>query len=70
MPFDLNDRRALTALIAISVLLFVVDLGGRDLWDIDEGIHAAIAQTMLLSGDWVIPIFNDEAFLDKPPLFN
>jgi 4-amino-4-deoxy-L-arabinose transferase-like glycosyltransferase len=70
MPFDLNDRRALTALIAISVLLFIVDLGGRDLWDIDEGMHAAIAQTMSLSGDWVTPKFNGEAFLDKPPLFN
>lgn len=70
MPFDLNDRRALAALIAISVLLFIVDLGGRDLWDIDEGMHAAIAQTMLLSGNWVTPVFNGEAFLDKPPLFN
>lgn len=70
MPFDLNDRRALAALVAISVLLFIVDLGGRDLWDIDEGMHAAIAQTMLLSGDWVTPTFNGEAFLDKPPLFN
>ncbi len=70
MPFDLNDRRALAALVAISVLLFIVDLGGRDLWDIDEGMHAAIAQTMSLSGDWVTPVFNGEAFLDKPPLFN
>lgn len=70
MPFDRNDRRALTALVAISIVMFIVDLGGRDLWDIDEGMHAAIAQTMLLSGDWVTPVFNGEAFLDKPPLFN
>jgi len=70
MTLDLNDRRAMATLVAISVLLFIVDLGGRDLWDIDEGMHAAIAQTMLLSGDWVTPVFNGEAFLDKPPLFN
>lgn len=69
MQFDLNDRRAMIALVAISVLLFLVDLGGRDLWDIDEGMHAAIAQTMLLSGDWITPVFNNEVFLDKPPLF-
>lgn len=45
-------------------------LGVRDIWDIDEGMHAAIAQTMVLSGDWVTPVFNGEAFFDKPALFN
>ncbi len=60
----------LAALIAISGLIFFAFLGARDLWDIDEGMHAAIAQTMVLSGDWVTPMFNGEAFLDKPALFN
>ncbi len=70
MHFETTDRRALATLIGISMLLFFVDLGGRDIWDIDEGMHAAIAVNMLQSGDWVTPIFNGEAFLDKPPLFN
>jgi 4-amino-4-deoxy-L-arabinose transferase-like glycosyltransferase len=60
----------LTTLIAICGMLFFAFLGIRDLWDIDEGMHAAIAQTMLLSGDWVTPVFNGEAFFDKPVLFN
>jgi 4-amino-4-deoxy-L-arabinose transferase-like glycosyltransferase len=51
-------------------MLFFAFLGVRDIWDIDEGMHAAIAQTMLLSGDWVTPVFNGEAFFDKPVLFN
>lgn len=50
--------------------MFFGFLGVRDIWDIDEGMHAAIAQTMVLSGDWVTPMFNGEAFFDKPPLFN
>ena len=60
----------LVTLITLCGLLFFAFLGIRDLWDIDEGMHAAIAQTMLLSGDWVTPIFNGEAFFDKPVLFN
>ena len=60
----------LVTLIAICGLLFFAFLGIRDLWDIDEGMHAAIAQTMLLSGDWVTPVFNGEPFFDKPVLFN
>jgi 4-amino-4-deoxy-L-arabinose transferase-like glycosyltransferase len=62
--------RDLVFLTALGGLLFFLDLGGRALWDIDEGMHAAIARTMLLSGDWVTPVFNGEAFFDKPPLVN
>lgn len=71
-PLFSNSSPALklVALIAICGMLFFSFLGIRDLWDIDEGMHAAIAQTMLLSGDWVTPIFNGEAFFDKPVLFN
>ena len=57
-------------LVGASLLLFLLDLGGRDIWDIDEGMHAAIAQTMINSGDWITPVFNAEPFFDKPPLFN
>jgi len=60
----------LGSLIAICGMLFFAFLGVRDIWDVDEGMHAAIAQTMLLSGDWITPVFNGEAFFDKPVLFN
>ena len=74
MEAALLDSRSpalrLTILVAICGTLFFTFLGVRDLWDIHEGMHAAIAQTMLLSGDWITPVFNGEAFLDKPVLFN
>ena len=60
----------LSALVALCGALFFSFLGLRDIWDIDEGMHAAIAQAMLLSGDWVTPVFNGEPFFDKPALFN
>ncbi len=55
---------------SVCLCLFLADLGGRDLWDIDEGMNAAIARTMLSTGEWITPTFNGQAFLDKPPLFN
>jgi 4-amino-4-deoxy-L-arabinose transferase-like glycosyltransferase len=48
---------------------FVAFLGTEPLWNIDEGMHAAMAKDMLVSGDWVTPRFNGTPFLDKPPLF-
>jgi 4-amino-4-deoxy-L-arabinose transferase-like glycosyltransferase len=70
LPVNSSPTIRLTALIAVCGLLFFSFLGIRDLWDIDEGMHAAMAQTMLLSGDWVTPVFNGAAFFDKPALFN
>jgi 4-amino-4-deoxy-L-arabinose transferase-like glycosyltransferase len=57
-------------LLALCGVLFFAGLGIRDIWNIDEGMHAAIAQNMLISGDWITPIYNGEPFFDKPPLFN
>jgi 4-amino-4-deoxy-L-arabinose transferase len=37
--------------------------------DPDEGLHAAISQEMLSRGDFVVPRFLGEPFLDKPILF-
>jgi 4-amino-4-deoxy-L-arabinose transferase-like glycosyltransferase len=71
-PLFLRSSPALRlgTLMAICGMLFFAFLGVRDIWDIDEGEHAAMAQTMLLSGDWITPVFNGIAFFDKPALFN
>lgn len=42
---------------------------GIPLIDPDEGLHAAIAQEMVESGDWVTPQFLKQPFFDKPILF-
>ncbi|MGB5275979.1 MAG: glycosyltransferase family 39 protein [Gammaproteobacteria bacterium] len=57
-------------LLALCGVVFFAGLGIRDIWNIDEGMHAAMAQNMLISGEWITPTYNGEAFLDKPPLFN
>lgn len=55
-------------LFLFCVPLFFFGLGGRPLWDTDEGMHAATSKDMVLSGDWVTPTFNGEKFYDKPIL--
>jgi 4-amino-4-deoxy-L-arabinose transferase-like glycosyltransferase len=67
---DSSPALRLGTLITICGVLFFTFLGIRDIWDVDEGEHAAMAQTMLLSGDWITPVFNGIAFFDKPALFN
>lgn len=35
----------------------------------DEGLHATISQEMLEHGEWIVPTFRGEPFLDKPILY-
>ncbi len=39
------------------------------LLDPDEGLHAAITSEMIERGDYIVPRFLGEPFLDKPILF-
>lgn len=66
--FTRKDYSYLGALVAICVVVFFIGLDVQDIWDIDEGMHSAMAKTMVLSGDWITPTFNAKAFLDKPVL--
>src|SRR5213592_1294526 len=55
---------------AMALALVVAPLAANaPLFDPDEGLHAAIAQEMVLRGDYVTPAFLGEPFLDKPILF-
>ena len=55
-------------LLAVAAGLFLVNLGGPTLWDIDEGHNAEAAREMMVSGNWVVPTFNFELRTDKPAL--
>jgi 4-amino-4-deoxy-L-arabinose transferase-like glycosyltransferase len=55
-------------LLAAGAALFLVNLGGPSLWDIDEGRNATAAYEMLESGDYVIPTFNAVLRSHKPVL--
>ena len=57
-------------MLALVVYVYPLLLASRiPLLDPDEGLHAAIAQEMARSGDWVVPSFLGKPFLDKPILY-
>jgi len=58
------------AFAIVALVLMIAPLVARaPLFDPDEGLHAAIAQEMARTGDYVTPRFLGEPFLDKPILF-
>ena len=57
---------ALLVLLAVP-LLFTAQ--GLSLLDPDEGLYAGIAQSMVTTGDWMLPHFNGLPYLEKPPLY-
>ncbi|MFZ5830208.1 MAG: ArnT family glycosyltransferase [Planctomycetota bacterium] len=60
----------IAACVAVTLLVYVYPLTLRvPLLDPDEGLHAAIAQEMIESGDWIVPRLLGEPFLDKPVLY-
>lgn len=65
-----TELRLVLILGGLCVALFLVGIGFRPIWDIDEGMHATTAKEMVLTGDWITPTFNGEKFHDKPVLFN
>jgi 4-amino-4-deoxy-L-arabinose transferase-like glycosyltransferase len=55
-------------LLAVGSALFLLNLGGASLWDLDEGRNSTCSREMWESGDWVRPTFNSELRPDKPAL--
>src|SRR5262245_9418360 len=65
----LNHRLGHYALLLlIGAAMFLVNLGGPSLWDIDEGNNAEAAREMRERDNWVIPTFNYQLRVDKPAL--
>ena len=54
--------------IIILAIVWLGSLGWRHLLPSDEGRYAEIAREMLLSGDWIVPRYNEYLYFEKPPL--
>lgn len=52
----------------ILALVWLGTLGFRHLIPSDEGRYAEIAREMLVSGNWLVPKYNDYLYFEKPPL--
>ena len=60
--------KSLLVLLAMLLPALLVGLGERPVYKIQEVRIAETAREMLASGDWVVPRYNGELRLQKPPL--
>jgi 4-amino-4-deoxy-L-arabinose transferase-like glycosyltransferase len=63
-----DDRRCLLLILPPAILLFALNLGGRDLWAPDEPRTGLIAREILRTGSWAVLQENGGPYLEKPPL--
>jgi 4-amino-4-deoxy-L-arabinose transferase-like glycosyltransferase len=62
------SRLSLLLLLAASLSLFFVDLGGSAIWDANEAFYVETPREMIERGDFVFPTFNYESRVNKPVL--
>ena len=55
------------ALLAVG-LMYLLGLGAAPFLDPPEGFHAAVAQSLRTSGDWITLRVDGVRYFDKPPL--
>jgi 4-amino-4-deoxy-L-arabinose transferase-like glycosyltransferase len=66
----MQDRRPLIIVLVASIASLAAGIAATPFWDEDEPRFAAIARTMVDTGDWIVPMFNDELAVDKPVLMH
>lgn len=59
---------AILWLVTISWIAFVSNLGSTGLVDETEPLFAEAARQMTVTGNWIVPYFNEATRFDKPPL--
>lgn len=58
----------LLIILALATATVFANIGGLDIYALDEAKNAEAARAMFSSGDYVIPYYNGELRTDKPPL--
>ena len=63
-------RHPLVVVVVAAAVTLAVGFAPMPFWDEDEPRFAAIARTMLETGDWIVPMYNDTLAVDKPVLMH
>jgi 4-amino-4-deoxy-L-arabinose transferase-like glycosyltransferase len=64
----ISHRIAVLFVVTIASFILLFNLGANKLQSWDEAIYAQSAKEMIQTGDWLTPHWNQEKFLQKPPL--
>lgn len=65
---SMNLKLILGCIIALSIAVMFANIGGLDIYALDEAKNAEAARFMYESGDYVVPYYNGELRTDKPSL--
>jgi len=65
-----DDRTCLALILPLALLLSVIGLGQRDLWDPDEPRAGLVVRSILASGSWSALTLHDQPYFEKPPLYH
>lgn len=63
-----NTRIIATCIILFTAILFLFNIGKRDLWAPDEPRYAQVSKEMRETGNFIVPHLNSAPYPDKPPL--
>lgn len=63
-------RHPLAVVLVAATACLALGFAATPFWDEDEPRFAAIAQTMVATGDWIVPMYNDSLAVDKPVLMH
>lgn len=64
----MNKHLSLAIILAIAFAVSFANIGGLDVYALDEAKNAEAARAMFESGDYVVPYYNGELRTDKPSL--
>ncbi|MEO1992609.1 MAG: glycosyltransferase family 39 protein [Pirellulales bacterium] len=62
--------RPIFVVSAVAIAFLALGFPATALWDEDEPRFAAIAEAMVSTGNWIVPMYNDTLAVDKPVLMH
>ncbi|MFY0591986.1 ArnT family glycosyltransferase [Roseivirga sp.] len=64
----MSKHLSLAIIIALAIAVSYANIGGLDVYALDEAKNAEAARAMFVSGDYIVPYYNGELRTDKPSL--
>jgi 4-amino-4-deoxy-L-arabinose transferase-like glycosyltransferase len=64
----MSKKQTLLLVLTLAIAVMFANIGGLDIYALDEAKNAEAARIMYVTGDYIVPHFNGELRTDKPPL--
>jgi 4-amino-4-deoxy-L-arabinose transferase-like glycosyltransferase len=64
----MSKQKSILLIVILAIAVNFANIGGLDIYALDEAKNAEAAREMFESGDYVVPYYNYQLRTDKPPL--